>query len=292
MRACLVSAIVLAFAGAASAEGPGPAQATPPAKIVSAADPAKAEALSAAVRKGDLAAVRTLLDQGVDVNTKFRYNATALAFASDRGLVDIVKLLIDRGADVNARDTFYNATPLTWAAGPAMARTPGHAEVVRLLLIAGATGAPQAMTSAMSADDMPMVRAILEHGRLPATALTNALETALAGKKKEIVVLLEAAGAKPAPVVTLTAQQLARYVGTYESPKGEVVVKVVDGGLAVDASRLGAPPDLALKARSETEFGAVNPQFAGLVVTFQIANDAVTSMSLGAVKFTKRGGQP
>jgi len=284
--------MVLTLAGAAFAAGSGPAQAAPPAKTVPVADPAKAEALSAAVRKGDLAAVRTLLDQGVDVNTKFRYNATALSFASDRGLVAIVKLLIDRGADVNARDTFYNATPLTWAAGPAMARTPGHAEVVRLLLIAGATGAPQAMTSAMSADDVPMIKAILEHGRLPAGALTNALESALAGKKKEIVALLEAAGAKPAPVVTLTAPQLTRYVGTYESPKGEVVVTVVDGGLVVDASRLGAPAGLALKARSETEFGAVNPQFAGLVVTFQIANDAVTNMILGAVKFTKRGGRP
>jgi ankyrin repeat protein len=60
-----------------------------------------------------------LLDDGIDVNTTFRYGATALSFASDRGNVDVVKLLIDRGADVNVTDTFYKATPLTWASSPA-----------------------------------------------------------------------------------------------------------------------------------------------------------------------------
>ena len=38
---------------------------------------------------------------------------------------------VERGADINAKDTFYNATPLTWAVNPAMDRTPQHAEVVR-----------------------------------------------------------------------------------------------------------------------------------------------------------------
>ena len=84
----------------------------------------KAEALAEATRKGDVAAVKKLLDEGVDVNTKFRYGATALAFACDRGHLDVVKLLLDRGADVNVRDTFYNATPLTWAAGPHRWPTP------------------------------------------------------------------------------------------------------------------------------------------------------------------------
>jgi hypothetical protein len=270
------------------------AQSTPPAqtaKPVPVTDPAKVDALSAAARKGDLATVRKLLDEGVDVNTKFRYNATALSYAADRGFADIVKLLIERGADVNIRDTFYNATPLTWAAGPAQARTPTHAECVRLLLIAGATGAPQALNAALSASDAPMVKAVLEHGKLSATNLTNALETAMAGKKTEIVALLEAAGAKPAPVVTLTAEQLARYEGTYESPKGDVVVKIVDGRLVIDGSRLGAPPDLALKARSETEFAAVNPQMGGLVATFTMENNKVTALALGGLKFTRKGGQ-
>ena len=130
----------------------------------------KADAFAAAVRKGDVAAVKALLDQGVDVNTKFRYNATALSFASDRGHVEVVKLLLDRGADVNAADTFYNATPLTWAVGPAMGRKPQHVEVVRLLLAKGG---------------------------IPADRLSDALEAATRTNQDEVVALLKAAGAKP-----------------------------------------------------------------------------------------------
>jgi ankyrin repeat protein len=130
----------------------------------------KADALSQAARKGDAAAVKKLLDEGVDVNTKFRYDRTALSFAADRGHVDVVKLLIDRGADPNIKDTFYGATPLAWAVSPAMDRTPHHTEVVRLLLA---------------------------HGGIPADALSDALAAATRNKLDDVVALLEKAGAKP-----------------------------------------------------------------------------------------------
>ena len=130
----------------------------------------KADALSAAARKGDAAAVKKLLDQGVDVDTKFRYERTALSFAADRGHVEVVKLLLERGADVNAKDTFYNATPLSWTINPAMERKPSHLEVLRLLLAKGG---------------------------IPADQLTNALEAATQSKQDEMIALLVAAGAKP-----------------------------------------------------------------------------------------------
>jgi ankyrin repeat protein len=132
----------------------------------------KADALSEAARKGDAAAVKKLLDDGVDVNTKFRYNRTALSFAADRGHVDVVKVLVDRGADPNVKDTFYGATPLAWAVSPAMDRTPQHTEVVRLLLA---------------------------HGGIPADALSDALAAATRNKLDDVVALLEKAGAKPKP---------------------------------------------------------------------------------------------
>ena len=70
----------------------------------------KADALSQAARKGDAAAVKKLLDEGVDVNTRFRYDRTALSFAADRGHVDVVRLLIDRGADPNIISPAKTAT--------------------------------------------------------------------------------------------------------------------------------------------------------------------------------------
>ena len=78
-----------------------------------------------AVRKGDAAAVRALLDKGADVNARFRYGSTALFKAAERGHVEIVKLLLARGADVSVKDTFYGATAMTWALDN------GHAEGLR-----------------------------------------------------------------------------------------------------------------------------------------------------------------
>ncbi len=129
----------------------------------------KADALSEAARKGDAAAVKTLLDAGVDVNTKYRYNRTALSYAADRGHVAVVKLLLERGADVNVKDTFYGATALTWAVGPAMERKPAHTEVVGLLL---------------------------QHGGISPDDLSAALDAATREKLPDVVAMLERAGAK------------------------------------------------------------------------------------------------
>jgi ankyrin repeat protein len=129
-----------------------------------------ADPLSEAARKGDAAAVTKLLDEGVDVNTKFRYNRTALSFAADRGHAGVVKVLLDRGAAVNVKDTFYGATELSWAVSPAMDRTPQHSTVVGLLLA---------------------------HGGYSADALSDALEAATRQKLPDVVALLEKAGAKP-----------------------------------------------------------------------------------------------
>ena len=62
--------------------------------------PTKAEQFQDAARKGDAATVNKLLDEGVDVNTKFRYNATALFYACDHGHLEVVKVLLDHGADM------------------------------------------------------------------------------------------------------------------------------------------------------------------------------------------------
>ena len=238
----------------------------------------KADALSEAVRKGDAAAVKKLLDEGVDVNTKFRYNRMALSFAADRGHVDVVKLLLDRGADVNAKDTFYNATALTWAVSPAMDRTPRHAEVVRLLLQHGAQGKEDALLGAVSQSDLAMAKAILGVGGLPAGTLSDALEAAAKGKRQDIVALLEQTGAKPRVEVKLDAAQLARYLGTYkDGPQVPVdpVVTTAEGRLIVT---LGAQK-LTLLARDQTIFGVADQP--GRTVTFLLEGDRAVALTLG-----------
>jgi uncharacterized protein len=129
----------------------------------------KADALSEAARRGDAAAVKKLLDEGIDVNTKFRYNRTALSFAADRGHVEVVRVLLERGADVNVRDTFYKGTALSSAVSPAMDRKPQHTEVVRLLL---------------------------EHRGIAEDTLSDALTAAKRSKLDDVIALLEKAGAK------------------------------------------------------------------------------------------------
>src|SRR6266849_7690830 len=159
------SAILLVFGAAtASGQSPGPSD--------------KADALWEAARNGDAPTVKRLLDEGVDVNTKFRYGATALSYACDRGNLEVVRILLERGAEINVKDTFYGATPLTWAASPAMARKTQHPEIVKLLLEHGAEGKENALLAAVTDSDAATTEVSLEHGGLSAAILTDALESA------------------------------------------------------------------------------------------------------------------
>ena len=113
------------------------------------------DALLSAVRKGDLPAVKALLDQGVPVDTRFRYDRTALSFAADRGNLELVTLLLDRGADVNSQDTFYKVSPVGWAANK------GHVEVVRVLLARGATATDGVFSAALRKANLEMLELAL-----------------------------------------------------------------------------------------------------------------------------------
>ncbi|KAL0636946.1 hypothetical protein Q9L58_004049 [Maublancomyces gigas] len=87
--------------------------------------------LLAAARWGDIAAVRTILAQGVDANSRNIYGNTVLDLAVERGHTEIVKTLILAGAAIEAVKNDGNR-PLHWAV------RRGYREVVKELLVAGA----------------------------------------------------------------------------------------------------------------------------------------------------------
>lgn len=62
----------------------------------------KDDLFKAAVR-GDAAAVRALLDEGVQVNARGLRGFTALSMASLSGHLDVVRALLEKGADVNSK---------------------------------------------------------------------------------------------------------------------------------------------------------------------------------------------
>ena len=94
-----------------------------------------------------------MIDEGLDVDTKTKYGATALAYAVDKGHIEIVRFLIDKGADVNSTDTFYNATPLAWAG------MNERYEIAGVLLENGATGADDTLSQGAREGNKALVEA-------------------------------------------------------------------------------------------------------------------------------------
>src|SRR5262245_61233119 len=67
-----------------------------------------------AVRQGDVRAVRTLLTDHVDVNSRYPDGSTALAWAVYADNPEVAALLIAGGADLDAAND-YGETPLSIA---------------------------------------------------------------------------------------------------------------------------------------------------------------------------------
>ena len=88
--------------------------------------------LMLAAFNGHTGIVEALIQAGADVNRRDEIGRTALMFASTGAFPETVQALIQNGAAVNINDHGERWTPLMWAAAE------GHAEVVKVLLDAGA----------------------------------------------------------------------------------------------------------------------------------------------------------
>src|SRR6185436_5228434 len=231
------------------------------------ADPG--EALRSAASAGDLAKVQELLASGADVNAANAYGGTALAFACDHGHPAVVDLLLARGANVNAEDRYYHATPLSWAV------ERGHADIVRSLLAKGAQGEAEALASAAGGGHTAVVKVILERGKVPSEVLSDALAAAKAAEKAEIVALLEKAGAKPHPTVTVDPAVLATYAGDYAGEGFDIKVAVKEGKLQLTSDR---GLDLTFVAADPSSFRAQD--VPGLKISFQVEAGKVKGVTL------------
>ena len=123
----------------------------------------------------------------------------------------------------------------------------------------------------------------------PPDGLSDALEAATRSKRQEIVVLLEAAGAKPRVEFKIDETQLARYAGTYLGPGNTELVLTVAAGRLTGSAAPGQR--LTFVARDATTFGVA--EAAGVTLTFRLDGDKVASVGFpsNATTWTQSGRQ-
>jgi outer membrane protein assembly factor BamB len=259
------------------------------AALAQAPAPADPDALFDAARRGDGAAVVSLLDRGVDVNARSRYGVTALGFAAGEGRIDVVRLLVERGADLQVADSFYGSRAIDFAI------RGGHADVALFLLSRGSKGAAGALNFGIRSKNIALVEAALATGEMEAAGLSNA--SALADRQggPEIAALVKtaAAAAKPATgprVIALDASALSAFEGRYINPSTGAVVTAA---IANQALRLTAPGEatLDLEAVEARQFRASNAP--DLTVVFGGRGGLVEAMIISrgttAVRYAREG---
>ena len=210
-----------------------------------------------AVKKGDTAAVQSLMRQQVDVNRPAVDGSTALHWAAHREDVKTVEQLIQSGANVKAANR-HGVTALSLAA------LKGNAAIIERLLAAGAdanTALPEGETVLMTAartGRTPAVQVLLDHGASVQAKEKLRGQTALmwaaAQGHADTVRLLIRAGAELA-VRSKTAPPPPDRLGKPGAARAEAGavsggVKLVPGGRSAASP---TPPDAAAAAAKKAE---------------------------------------
>ena len=149
--------------------------------LLAGAVPAADSPLLDATKRGDEAAVRSLLAEGADPNVAQGDGLTALHLAAQAGNLEIAELLLAGGAKVEAQTRIGGYTALHVASQGA------HGAVVSVLLAAGAnagavtttTGVTPLHLAAKAMDGEDAVKALLEHGAPVNAQESSAGQTAL-----------------------------------------------------------------------------------------------------------------
>lgn len=187
-----------------------------------AADSLNDQLLSAA-RRGDLPAIKRLLDKGADVNAKTLHGVSALCFAAGNGHLETVRLLLERGADLNQKDPVYGMDALGWAA------YRDQIAVVKMLLPRMPAGRSVAILNVgVSKLNLDLVRVALAAGGVSPAALSFALGEAIRLGADDVAGVLRKAGAVPPPRGDFAVEQqiLQQYVGLYRNEKMDLDLRL------------------------------------------------------------------
>jgi ankyrin repeat protein len=152
-------------------------------------------ALMNAVKNNDVALVRELIQQGVNVNELDANKDASLIIAAYKGYTEIVKLLLEAGADVSVVDPGMQATALHAAA------YAGHAQAAKLLIEhnididkQGPYNGYTALHDAVWQNNIETARALIEAGanlHIKSHTGETPLEFAKSRNHREIVALIE-----------------------------------------------------------------------------------------------------
>ena len=203
-----------------------------------------------AAMTGDLAAVRSLLKSGADVNAAQGDGVTGLHWAARQGHEDLATTLIVAGANVRATTRFGAVTPLHLAA------ERGSGAIVGMLVKAGAdvdartgTGATALMFAAASGDTTA-VKALVDGGADLEAKERDREQTPLifaaAANRVDVVKVLLAAGANKNAATTVV--DLMALSANGENPDGRNLAakpETLNGA----AARGAATPRTPLAAR-------------------------------------------
>lgn len=154
-----------------------------------------------AAMRHDVAAVRALVAQGVDVNAADGDGSTALHWAAHHGDIELTQALLEAGASIKATTRIGAMTPLF------MATRNGNAAVIGALVAAGANASEAnsngttVLMNAAASGNADAVTLLLERGANPnAIDVTNgqtALMFAAARNSAAAIKVLAAYGADP-----------------------------------------------------------------------------------------------
>jgi ankyrin repeat protein len=89
--------------------------------------------LHKAAREGNVAVVRHLISQGLNVNVRDKSGFTPLHSAASGGRTEVARYLVSQGANVNVKDTIFGHTPLD------SAKLGHHTETARYFESIGGT---------------------------------------------------------------------------------------------------------------------------------------------------------